>query len=291
MVRFYFFRVGEVGDRAGDFQDAVIRTSGEGELFHRVLEEVAERAVDRAVFADLRVGHAGVGGDFAAGKARVLAVARGLHPCADGFGGLARFFVTQFGNRERGRFNMDVDAVEKRAADARAIALDLRRRAAAFVFLVAEVAAGTRIHCRNQHEGTRQRDFAGAARNGDAAVFQGLSQYFERGALELGQFVEEEHAVVCERDFARTGNCTACRFTEDNLQNPPENDDQMTELCTNKTKAIKTLPQNLSMPRKFHSGKSFTRVKIPSPTRSRFSVAACVVPLQNLSTVHANVVL
>jgi len=40
---------------------------------------------------------------------------------------------------------VEVDAVEERPADARAVALDLRGRAAALVARVTEVAAGNRI--------------------------------------------------------------------------------------------------------------------------------------------------
>jgi hypothetical protein len=42
----------------------------------------------------------------------------------------------------------------------------------------------------------------GGARDRDAAGFQRLAQDFEHAALELGQFVEEQHAVMGQRDFA-----------------------------------------------------------------------------------------
>lgn len=90
-----------------------------------MLEEVAERTVDHAVLADLCMCHAGVGGDLASGKATVLAIARGLHACADRFGGFARLFLAKFVDRECGSFDVDINTVEKRATDARAVALDL----------------------------------------------------------------------------------------------------------------------------------------------------------------------
>ena len=61
-----------------------------------VLEQIAECAVDRAMFADLRVRHAGVGGDFAPGKTRLLAIAGGLHAVAHRLGGLPGLLLTQF---------------------------------------------------------------------------------------------------------------------------------------------------------------------------------------------------
>jgi hypothetical protein len=42
------------------------------------------------------------------------------------------------------------------------------------------------------------------AGDGDDAVFEGLTEDFENIAGELGQLVEEEQAVVRERNFAGT---------------------------------------------------------------------------------------
>ena len=41
------------------------------------------------------------------------------------------------------------------------------------------------------------------ARHGDAAGLHRLAQRFERGALELRQLVEEQHAEMGERHLAR----------------------------------------------------------------------------------------
>jgi hypothetical protein len=51
--------------------------------------------------------------------------------------GLAGLLGAQFGEGKRRRLDMEIDAIEERAADARAVALDLRRRAAALVFWIA----------------------------------------------------------------------------------------------------------------------------------------------------------
>lgn len=53
--------------------------------------------------------------------------------------------AAQFGQAQGGGLDVDVDAVEERAADASAVALDLGRGATALVLRVAEVAAGARI--------------------------------------------------------------------------------------------------------------------------------------------------
>jgi len=47
----------------------------------------------------------------------------------------------KFSERQRRRLNVEVDAIEQRPADAGAVTLDLRGRAAALVLRVAEVAA------------------------------------------------------------------------------------------------------------------------------------------------------
>ena len=46
-------------------------------------------------------------------------------------------------------------------------------------------------------------------RDRDRAVFQRLAQHFERAAVELGQFVEKQHAVVRQADFAGRGDRAA----------------------------------------------------------------------------------
>ena len=71
---------GEVGDGAGDFQNAVVGAGAERELFHRLLEHFAERGVERDVGANLRMAHAGVGRELRAGEAHELAFACGLYP-------------------------------------------------------------------------------------------------------------------------------------------------------------------------------------------------------------------
>ena len=38
----------------------------------------------------------------------------------------------------------------------------------------------------------------------DKAIFQWLSHHFENVAMKLGQFIKEEHAVMCKRNFAGT---------------------------------------------------------------------------------------
>lgn len=154
---------GKIGDRARDFQDAIVSARRKTELFHRVLQQIAERIVDGAMLADLRLVHACIGRGAGVGKAYPLPTACGLDAVADGVRGLAQFLGTKLRDRKRGRLDVDVDAIQQRAADPCAVALDLRRRAAALVLGVSEVAARAGVHRGNQHERAGQRHFAGAA--------------------------------------------------------------------------------------------------------------------------------
>src|SRR5882724_13398363 len=74
-----------------------------------------------------------------------------------------------------GHFNVQIDAVEQRAGDSLAIALHLKRPATAFALQVAEIAAWTGIHRRNEHQLRGKRDAACRARHGDLPVFERLA--------------------------------------------------------------------------------------------------------------------
>ena len=81
---------------------------------------------------------------------------------------------------------MEIDAVQERAADTLTVFFYLIGRAATFPRGIAEVAAGTRIHRRNETEPTRKGEFARRPRNRDLPVFERLSQDLEGGAAEFG---------------------------------------------------------------------------------------------------------
>ena len=65
------------------------------------------------------------------------------------------------------------------------------------------------LHLLSINQTVWQGDFAGAAGDADDAVLQRLAQDLEGGAFELGQFIEEEHAVVREGDFTGAGDGAA----------------------------------------------------------------------------------
>ena len=64
------------------------------------------------------------------------------------------------------------------------------------------VAAGAGVHGRHQREARRVGDAPGRPRQRHLAVLDRLAQRLEHVAAELRQLVEEEHAVVGQRDLA-----------------------------------------------------------------------------------------
>src|SRR5258706_8292223 len=67
---------------------------------------------------------------------------------------------------------------------------------------MSEVPAGTGVHRTDQLEARRILGLARGARNGDAAGLERFAQGFEYLAVEFGQLVQEQHAVVRERYLA-----------------------------------------------------------------------------------------
>ena len=65
------------------------------------------------------------------------------------------------------------------------------------------VTTRARIHGGYEHEGARKRDGVFCTGDGDLSVFQGLALGFECGARELGKFVQEEDAIVCQTYLPR----------------------------------------------------------------------------------------
>ena len=83
------------------------------------------------------------------------------------------------------------------------IAGNLCRRAAAAAMLVAEEPAGAGVHRSDEHEPGREDGGSRGTSDRDAAFLERLAQHLEHAPIELRHLVEEEHAVVRERDLTR----------------------------------------------------------------------------------------
>lgn len=114
----------EVGDGAGDLEHAVVGARGEAEALHRLLEQVALGPFQGGVLAQLGRAHRGVAPTVALAEATSLDGAGGLDTRAHGGRRFAGLGGTELVDAEGGRLDLDVDAVEQRAGDAVAVALD-----------------------------------------------------------------------------------------------------------------------------------------------------------------------
>ncbi len=146
------------------------------------------------------LGHRELGIGFA--LALELALARGFHALPQRSAAFAIGLLQQVLLRHGGHLDLDVDAVEQGAGNLAAIARHLVRRTAAFAVVVAEVAAGAGIHRRDELELGLEIGAPRRARDGDASALQRFAQHFQYAAVELGQLVEEQHAMHGDRDLA-----------------------------------------------------------------------------------------
>ena len=112
-----------------------------------MLEKLFRVAVDRAVPFEIPRAHLGVGVDRSFVEALELNDAGGVDALADFGGRFAGVFAGQLLIAQGWHFDLDVNAVEQRAGDFGAVALDLQRRAGAFLLRVGEIAAGTLMRC------------------------------------------------------------------------------------------------------------------------------------------------
>ena len=155
-------------------------------------------------------GHLGVGKDPPGpGKAALLDLPGLGDPGPHSRGAFAPRIRGQFPEGHRGHLHLEVDAVQQRPGDAGAILLNLLGGAGAGPPSVAVIAAEAGIHRGHQHEAGREGDGAGGPGDGDHAVFQGLAQHLQGGALEFRQFVQEEDAVVGQAHLPRPGGGAA----------------------------------------------------------------------------------
>jgi hypothetical protein len=100
---------------------------------------------------------------------------------------------------------VQIDTVDQRPRNAGLIVGGATRIGAAPAGIagIVGVAAAAGIHRRHQHEACRIRGAMVGAHDRDLAGFQRLAQRIEHLRLKFRQLVEEKHAVVRERDFAR----------------------------------------------------------------------------------------
>ena len=97
---------------------------------------------------------------------------------------------------------MQIDAIEERTGEPCSVLRERVRRAAADTRRIAAETAGARIGRGEEHHACRVRDAPADARQQHPALLERLAQAFEDVAAKLGELVEEENAVVRERQLA-----------------------------------------------------------------------------------------
>src|SRR3546814_6524671 len=97
---------------------------------------------------------------------------------------------------------MDIDPVKQGTGYPVQVFLYGSRRAVASSRRMVIVAAGTGIHGGYQHKTCRVIYSVFCAGYPDPSFFQRLSQHFQHGAPDFGEFVQEQNTVVCQGYFA-----------------------------------------------------------------------------------------
>ena len=94
----------------------------------------------------------------------------------------------------RRHFDVQINAVEQGAADFRHIAFNLRHGAMTLSSRIVAIAARAWIQGSNEYKVGRKRSRIERTADGDVAVFERLSQNFQRGSIEFGELVQKQDA-------------------------------------------------------------------------------------------------
>lgn len=147
MVAGDLFGAGEIGDRAGDAEDAVVGAGGDTELLHRVAEGGERLGGEAADAPDLAGGQRSVRAARAFREAGALAEAGGLHAGADVGARFPGARAAELVPLHAGHRQPDVDAVEERTGDAPPVGGDLGRGAGALGVGDAVVSTAAWMRC------------------------------------------------------------------------------------------------------------------------------------------------
>ena len=122
----------QVGDGAGELQDAVDGPGREAQAFEGGVEETAGVGLQDAIAVQVFGAHGGVGRGGAVTEALLLDASRGEDSSGD-LGARLTGWAFELLETQGGNLDVQVDAVEQRAGDARPVALDDAGMAATFV--------------------------------------------------------------------------------------------------------------------------------------------------------------
>lgn len=143
----------EVGDGAGELDDAVVGAGGEAEALHGHFEQFGAGVVEDAEFLEEGRGHLGVAVDAGVGgEPLVLDGPGGDDAGLDGGAGLAVGGGGEFVELDGDDLGVDVYAVEEGTGDFGQVFPDGSGGAGAFLGGVVVVAAGAGVHGGDEHD-------------------------------------------------------------------------------------------------------------------------------------------
>ena len=191
----------QIGDRARDPHHPMHAPRGELESARHIEQDLPGLVVHGTGGEELATTQPTVG----ATSVPVVATEPGLHdPRRHRVVALRILRSDQLVSFHAGHDDTQVDAVEQRPADAAHVALRLPDRAAARARRISVPAAAAGVHGGDELEPRRIGHRAVGAHDLDGAVFERLTEGIEDVAVELGELIEEKHAVVRLGDKARS---------------------------------------------------------------------------------------
>lgn len=131
----------QVGDRAGNLENAGVGAGGEAEPVGDHLQETVARGVKFAVLTNMAGGHLGVGVNFRPFEALALPLAGSFNPAGYGGGAFTVGPLSQVAVFYRRDFDVNVDPIQQRAGNAGAVAVNIARSAGAGMIGVAQKTA------------------------------------------------------------------------------------------------------------------------------------------------------
>lgn len=200
----------KIGDGARDTHDPVIPARRQGKPFCCAQEQRARFGIwadDGFKQVTRRIG---IGRNPVMRRvARGLKRPRGGDPCRDLGRGLAIGGQVEIAVADGRHVDAQVEPVHQWAGDTPEIVFPAGRDTGAGAGRVGQVAAFAGVRRRDEHEAARVFHMGIGPRDHDLASLDRLAQGFEDRAVELGEFVHEQHTVMGQRCLPRSRLPTA----------------------------------------------------------------------------------
>ncbi len=182
---------GEVGNGAGDLDDAGVGAGGQAQAVDDALQGGLAVGGEGTEAFQKFGGHLCVGEDAGASEALLLDVPGFQHPGGDGDRRLALAALDEGGSLHGMDPELKVDAIRDGTTELREVSGTLAHRTRAALAL-AVITAGTGVGGGDEHEGGGIDDLRLEAGDGDLAVLQRPPEGFQRGFRGLAELVGKQ---------------------------------------------------------------------------------------------------